>query len=124
MKLTKTEEDLNLYGDKCNFYIDKKNRTVVCATTYKGESIRGVAKCDPADDFNIDVGKVLAYARCRQKLAKKKLAHSKRVYAKALADEMKAKNNVMKAFVFMHDSEEYLKNSNKELNELNKRLGE
>ena len=124
MKLTKTEEDLLLYGDKCNFYIDKKNRTVVCATTYKNERLRGIAKCDPADDFDIDVGKVLAYARCRQKLAKKKLAHSKKVYAKALADELKAKNNAMKAFVFMHDSEEYLRQSNNELKELNKRLGE
>lgn len=124
MKLTKTKEDVSLYGDKCNFYLDTKAKTVVCATMYKNERIRGIAKCDPEDEFDIDIGKVLAYSRCRQKLAKKKLAHAKRVYDKALNDQDRARKNVLKALSFLHDSEEYLKRSNADVIELTKRLGE
>lgn len=123
MKLTKTKEDVSLYGDKCNFYLDTKAKTVVCATMYKNERIRGVAKCNPEDDFNLDIGKVLAYVRCKQKLAKRKFAHAKRVYDNALSDEVRARKNVLKAFSFLHDSEEYMKRSNEEIIELTKMLG-
>lgn len=122
MKLTKTEEDLFLYGDKCNFYLDKNTKTVICTTTYKNESIRGVAKCNPEDVFDVDIGKVLAYSRCKQKLAKKKLQHARKVYGNALRDEDKARRNLLKAFSFVHDSEEYLHESNYELKILTERL--
>ena len=124
MKLLKTKEDLNLYGDKCNFYINTDTRTVVCATTYKNERLRGVAKCDPEDDFDTEIGKLLAYIRCRQKLAKRKLAHAKKVYLRSLEDERKAKKNVAKAASFYRDSVEYLKASNEALEKMMERLGE
>jgi hypothetical protein len=118
MKLTKTDEDVSLYGDKCNFYLDEKNKTVVCTTVYKNESIKGLATCSPEDEFDISVGKALAYARCKQKLAKRKLLHAQKVYSKAAEDEARANKKLLNAFLFVRDSEEYLKNSNEYLSSL------
>ena len=47
--------------------------TVYCITYYAGKTIRGIAKCDPEDNFNIEDGMLLAKARCDYKLAKKRV---------------------------------------------------
>lgn len=53
-------------------YSFSENR-VYCMTYYAGKTIKGVAKRDPEDEFDIEVGKKLAKARCDVKLYKAKV---------------------------------------------------
>ena len=62
--------------DKYQFYLARKINgdpyRVVAVSTYEGRTVRGVAKCDPRDEFNIEKGKMLAAARCNAKVAQKR----------------------------------------------------
>ena len=71
------------------YFTDEKSRRVIVVSTYAGKTVRGVAKADPRDDFDIDRGKNLAKARCDMKVAEKraKRAQSKVAEAQRILDE-------------------------------------
>ena len=52
------------------YYTNNKD-VVVAVSSYAGKTVRGVAKCDPRDTFDIEKGKELAAARCNEKIAYK-----------------------------------------------------
>ena len=54
------------------YFIDEKNRKVIVVSTYAGKTVRGVAKAEPRDSFDIEKGKALAKARCDAKVAEKR----------------------------------------------------
>ena len=58
---------------------------VIAVSSFAGQTVRGVAKCNPADEFDFDKGAALAAARCGAKIAEKRV---KRAYTKV--DEAKA----------------------------------
>ena len=45
---------------------------IVAVSTYAGKTIRGVARCNPRDEFDLEKGKRLAAARCNEKIAKRR----------------------------------------------------
>ena len=61
---------------------------VIAVSSFAGQTVRGVAKCNPADEFDPDKGAALAIARCEVKIAEKRV---KRAYSKV--DEAKAAVN-------------------------------
>lgn len=105
MKLEQTQADINAYGRKYNFYYNEESKTIVCATLYKGQPVRGIAKCDPDDVFDIDLGKKLSYLRCVQKFAQKKLKHAQNVKQKAFDVVVKSRYSLYKACQFVADAE-------------------
>lgn len=58
--------------DKYKFYVNGKNKKVIAVSSYMGKPVRGVAKCNDADTFNLAKGKRLAAARCNLKIALKR----------------------------------------------------
>ena len=56
--------------NKYKYYTGKN--TVVAVSSYAGKPVRGIAKCDPRDEFDIEKGKELAAARCNLKVAEKR----------------------------------------------------
>ena len=58
---------------------------VIAVSSFAGQTVRGVAKCNPADEFDFEKGAALAAARCGVKIAEKRV---KRAYSKV--DEAKA----------------------------------
>ena len=63
------------------FYVT--DNKVICVSSYGGKAVRGVAKCDPRDIFNLEDGKKLAQARCDYKIAKKRVLRAKAKHAEA-----------------------------------------
>lgn len=61
---------------------------VIAVSSFAGQTVRGVAKCNPADSFDSEKGAALATARCGVKIAEKRV---KRAYNKV--DEAKAAVN-------------------------------
>lgn len=98
-----TSMNLDTINDKYNFYYDKRNRTVICTTFYKGKSIRAIAKCDPKDSFNLETGKQLAYLRCREKFLKTKAGIAIDAYAEAWAALCRAEKCLQNTADFVTD---------------------
>ena len=78
--------------DQYKFYKFKNENggtTISAVSTYAGRTVKGYAKCDPRDNFDIEKGKELAAARCNLKVAEKRLNHASDKYMKAsrAADE-------------------------------------
>ena len=59
--------------DKYNYYTNEKNGKVIAVSTYGGKTVRGVAKCDPSDNFSLDFGKKLAALRCNKRITEKRM---------------------------------------------------
>ena len=63
---------------KYNYYpiVDQesgKEIGIVCVGAYGGKTVRGVSKCNPADEFDYEKGKALATARCEEKIWSKRI---------------------------------------------------
>lgn len=57
--------------DKRYRVYQNKNQVIVI-THYRGKSIKGVAKCSPEDEFDLERGTAIAKCRCDLKLMNKK----------------------------------------------------
>ena len=63
------------------FYVT--DNKVICVSSYAGKAVRGIAKCDPKDTFNLEDGKKLAQARCDYKIAMKRVLRARAKHAEA-----------------------------------------
>lgn len=122
MKLEQTNSDINVYGKKYHFYYNEESRTIVCTTTYKGQMVRGIAKCDPNDEFDLDDGKKLAYLRCKAKFARKKLRRASKACLDAFVVANRANYNLDKAQEFKEDSDAQLTSALNELRDFEAKL--
>ena len=77
---------------------------VIAISTYAGKTVRGVAKADPRDEFDVEVGKELAIARCAAKIAIKRQNRAKRCLATAQAKLAEAQAWVDKMSAYASDS--------------------
>lgn len=68
----------NKYKYRC-FTNGKGQRVVIAMSTYEGKVVRGIAKCDPDDEYVENDGKKLAAARCNEKIARKRKARATRL---------------------------------------------
>ena len=55
------------------YKVDEEKRTVVAFSTFAGKVVTGVAHCAPDDNFDVEIGKKLAAARCSVKIAEKRM---------------------------------------------------
>ena len=123
MELTKTYSDIAEYGEKYHFYHNAETGTVVCTTLYKGQIIRGVAKCNPDDNFDLAVGKRLAHLRCKQKFIQKKVKRAHMAHVEAIHAEAVARDKLYQAYEFVNDTEYQLELATNELDNLERELG-
>ena len=89
--------------NKYKYYSDDENK-VVAVSTYAGRTVRGVAKCDPRDEFDLEKGKMLAAARCSVRVAKKRNERATKEFQKAISDLGKASARVEAMRQYVEDS--------------------
>ena len=56
---------------------------VVAVSSFAGKTVRGVAKCGPNDELDVEKGKELARARCARKVAEKRYKRAMNKYDEA-----------------------------------------
>lgn len=98
-------------------YSFAENR-VYCMTYYAGKTVKGIAKRDPEDEFNLEVGKKLARARCEYKLRKKQLKNKIKRCEIAEAELMIAQNHARNAVIYKIEAEENLEAAKRALEEI------
>lgn len=80
------------------------DKTVVAVSTYAGKTVRGVAKCDPADEFTLETGKKLAGARCNVKIAARRVKNAENKRAEAIAALEAAQKRVAEMNAYYDDA--------------------
>ena len=71
------------------FYTDNKHVCKV-TSTFAGVEVTGVAKCDPRDTFDKNIGFEIARARCDYKIARKRSHRALEKHEQAAQKEIKA----------------------------------
>ena len=102
--------------DRYNYVVIPEKKKVVAYSTYAGQSVRGVAKCAPDDEFDVEFGKKLAAARCNVKVARKRLKRALEMRDVAWDEYLKAEDRLMK-------EEDYVDDANSALTEAEIYLG-
>lgn len=93
--------DLNMYNYK--FYTSKN--LVVAVTTYAGKIVKGKAKCNPEDTFDLEKGKALAAVRCNAKIAKKRVKRASGKFGEAIERYNKALEYLEEMTAYINDAE-------------------
>ena len=94
---------MNYSMDKYRFY--SSDNKVYAVSTYAGKSVRGVAKCDPADTFSIEDGQMLAAARCNEKVAEKRFSRAQKKVKEAYDDYVVALRYLERMKKYCEDAE-------------------
>lgn len=77
----------------------------VCAiSTFAGKKVRGVARCDPADTFDLEAGKKLAALRCNFKVAKLREKRAERKHIEAFEASEKARAYFDEMNIYFYDA--------------------
>lgn len=78
--------------------------TIVAVATYAGRIVKGYAKCDPRDNFDLEDGKKLAAARCRERIAAKRSKRAEQKFAEAVMQLKQAQRHYDKMSKYFDDS--------------------
>ena len=104
--------------EKYRFYVNEKEKTVYAISTFAGKIVRGIAKCAPEDNFDVEFGKRLAASRCNMKVAKRRLSIAKRKYNWAKAWFEAAEFHLEDMAAYMEDATTAFENAKNKLNEV------
>ena len=96
---------------------------VVCAkTTYAGKIVKGYAKCDPTDKFDLEAGKKLASARCALKVAEKRAKRANRKFLEAKELDAMVFSHLMDMGEYKQSADLALIRAQKELEEITAKM--
>lgn len=88
--------------EKYRFYTN--GNRVIAVSTYCGKTVRGVAVCHPDDNFDIEIGKRIAAARCNEKIAEKRLARASNKASEAELDVIRAQQHQKEMQAYYNDA--------------------
>ena len=83
------------------YKVYKSGNKVVALSTFAGKAVRGIAKCDPRDEYSAEFGETLAVARCDAKISEKRVASATKKLAaasNALAEAQKQFENMTRYY--------------------------
>ena len=86
------------------YFYNVSDNKVVCVSHYAGKPVRGIAKCDPSDEFDAETGRKLSQKRCDVKIAEKRLARATERLEDAVAQLNAARDLVNRMTAYRTDS--------------------
>ena len=98
------------------FYTTKNK--VIAVSTYAGKIVKGVAKCNPNDNFDLEKGKKLAAARCNAKVAEKRRKRAVRKCEEAKENFQFMLRHFGQMNAYVSDAKEAEINAKEELNNI------
>ena len=82
----------------------RSDNKIIALSTYAGKTVKGIAKCSPEDEFNVETGKSLAAARCNAKVAVKRVKNAQKEWSKAVQEHFKAERRMRKMAQYYTDA--------------------
>lgn len=102
---------------KYKFFTDGVHR-IIAVSSYAGRTVKGVARCNPEDTFDMALGKKIAEARCAKKIAEKRYKRATEKYEEAVRLEHDAMKRFNKMCKYLKDAYEAKEQADMELSEL------
>ena len=102
--------------EKYRYYVN--GNKVIAVSTYCGKTVRGVAVCHPDDEFNLELGKRIAAARCNERVAEKRLYRASDKAMQAGLDVLKAQQHQKDMQAYYIDAYEACEAAKNEYDEL------
>ena len=97
--------------EKYKYY--QAGNKVIAVSTFAGRTVRGIAKCNPKDSFDLEKGKKLAALRCNEKVAKRRFARARKKCDQAYQAYLDADEAYNKAIDYEEDSFDQLERAEK-----------
>lgn len=88
-----------------NYRVYEAPGKVIAVSSFAGQTVRGVAKCNPADEFDSEKGIALACARCGHKIAEKRMKRAQGKVDEAVEQVNAAINHLSKMMKYEADAE-------------------
>ena len=98
------------------FYTTKNK--VIAVSTYAGKIVKGIAKCNPIDEYDLEKGKKLAAARCNVKVAEKRCKRAVRKCEEAKENFQFMLRHLGQMDAYVSDAKEAEINAKEELNNI------
>ena len=99
-------------------YVVIPGKKIIAISTYAGRTVKGVAKCHPNDEFDVEFGKKLAAARCNEKVADKRFQRATNKYDAAFHKLLEAQKEINRVRVYLEDSYNALDAARRKVHEL------
>ena len=84
------------------YQFEVADNKVIATSMHAGKPVRGIAKCEPDDEFSLESGKLLAAARCNEKVYNKRLKRARKKLEDAIVNQrvmqQEAQRNLNKAY--------------------------
>ena len=93
---------MNYPLSKYRYY--QANNRVIAVSTYAGRTVKASAKCHENDNFNLETGKLLAAARCNEKVSAKRVARANMKVKQAQADLERAQKHLEDMKQYLNDA--------------------
>ena len=97
---------------------EKDIRKVVALASYAGKPVRGIAKLNPTDEYDVSSGMELAAARCNLKIAEKRQARAIAKYNEAMAKLYEAREYLEAMKHYYEDSTVAVETAKNDLEEI------
>lgn len=98
---------------KYQFYIN--GNKVIAVSSYEGRRVRGVAKCNPIDEFDLEKGKRLAAARCNAKVAERRLKRANNELLNLYTTRSEINHRIIKGITYCEDASMKLREAQEDL---------
>ena len=95
---------------------------IIAMSTYAGKVVKGRAKCHPNDNYNYELGKRIAAARCGLKIAEKRMKRADNCCVEAVDELAKANKKVSDMINYYTDSVDEFLAAQNNLNDLLKEV--
>lgn len=93
---------MNYPLSKYRYY--QANNRVIAVSTYAGRTVKASAKCAESDTFSLETGKLLAAARCNEKVSAKRVARANMKVKQAEQDLIKAQKHLEDMKQYLNDA--------------------
>lgn len=95
---------------------------ICCVSHFAGKPVRGFAKCNPIDQFDLEKGMKLAQLRCDAKVAEKRVRRAQQKFSEAANAVIHAKERADDMQRYLNDSLEDAIKINEELDAFEKSI--
>ena len=111
--------DMDFPLEKYKFYVN--GNQVIAVSSFAGRTVKGTAHCADEDNFNLEIGKEIAAARCNLKISEKRYQRAVKRFNEAYNKLIAAEEFLQKMIDYSEDAGIGVMKARAELGELLKK---
>lgn len=99
-------------------FTKNKNGDIIALSYYRGKTVKGIAKCSPEDEYNEELGRKIAEARCNQAVNRHRLEGAQANCKQLIIEAENIKRKLKKATEYLVETQKQYDASVEKLNNI------